>query len=95
MINLQDNKNKMPTLKAFTIHDTKAGTYSRPMFSMNKATMIRQFTDIASDKQHPIGQHPEDYILYAIGEFDEFSGELTASKHIALGKAIDYIKPTE
>lgn len=78
--------------EVYTIIDTKAGTYSRPMFAQKKGVMLRQFQDIANDKQHPIGQHPEDYVLYKIGTWDEDKGIITPCEHESLGKALDYIK---
>ena len=56
--------------------------------------MLRQFQDIANDRQHPVGQHPEDYVLFLVGEDDERSGETIIygeDKKESLGRASDYL----
>ena len=79
--------------EVYSILDIKSGIYSRPMFVLKKGMMLREFQDIANDKNHPIGKHPEDYCLYYIGQYDDEKGVLIpADKHASLGKAVDYLK---
>ena len=89
--------NYAPRLQeVYSIFDSKANTYSRPMFEYHRGRMLRMFIDLANDKQHPVGQHPEDYYLYCIGTFDENTGKLTAlDKEESLGKALDFAKQGE
>lgn len=76
--------------KAYSIYDSKAEAYSRPFFAINKAMAIRSFQDIAADQQHPIGQHPEDYTLFEIGQWDDTTSELKNITNISLGCALEY-----
>ncbi len=63
-------------LNAYTIYDVAAGTYSRPYFCGSDGEATRGFKDIATDAEHPVGQHPEDYTLYRTGNFNTSTGEM-------------------
>ena len=66
----------MKKLIAFAIYDIAAGAYMRPWFVPSDQVAIRSFTDICSDADHPVGQHPDDYSLFRIGGYDEDTGKL-------------------
>lgn len=85
-------KNIMSSKKVFAIYDSKSEVYSKPLFTLTKGEMLRTFIDIANDQQTPICQHPEDYCLYYIGEYDELTGMLKPEVHESLGKAIEFKK---
>lgn len=80
-------------LKAFVVYDTKSCVYENPFFVHTPAAAVRMFSDISNDKQHPIGAHPEDYILYEVGTYDNATGLLAphAAPH-PLGHASDYVR---
>ncbi len=61
-------------LNTYTIFDTAAGAYMRPFFLQADSQAIRSFKDIALDKDHAVGQHPEDYSLVRVGTFDDQTG---------------------
>lgn len=71
----------MSKLIAFAIYDQAAGAYLRPFFLNTVAQSRRSFLDVCSDAKHPIAQHPEDYTLTRIGQFDETTGELMPERH--------------
>lgn len=86
----------MSKLKMFVTYDSKAESYSRPFFDQNLGSVRRAFSDIANDPQHPIGQHPEDYTLFEIGEYDDQTGQSTMhTAKQSLGLAIEYKKSEE
>jgi len=64
-------------LNIYSIFDSAAGAYTRPFFLQSDAQAIRTFTDIASDADHEIGKHPEDYALCRIGIFNDADAKLT------------------
>lgn len=79
--------------KIFSIYDSKAKIWSRPMYVQETGQMIREFQDIANDKNHPIGKHPEDYALYQIGIWEDKHGIMTQLKEsISLGLATSFKK---
>lgn len=79
-------------INTYIIYDIKGKFYMNPWFIGNDQQAIRQFTDIANDLQTPIGRHPEDYILFSIGHFDNNHGTLHPKDPVNLGKAIHYVK---
>lgn len=79
-------------LNAYCIYDTKAKGYLNPWFMPNDDMALRAFTDHSNDLNTPIGQHPEDYILYRIGTYDNDTAELTALSPVNLAKASQVIR---
>lgn len=63
-------------LNAYTIFDVASGTYMRPFFTGADGEAKRGFKDIASDAEHAVGQHPEDYTLYRVGSWNDVTGKL-------------------
>ena len=61
-------------LDAYTVYDKKARSYARPFFTDNDEVAIRMFLDAAKDEGSVFYLHPEDFVLYCIGHFDEQSG---------------------
>jgi len=65
-------------MQVFAIYDSVAKRYMRPFFMRTQAEALRGFTDVANDDGHEISQHPTDFSLMVIGEWDETNGNLTA-----------------
>ena len=63
-------------INAYSIFDTAAGAYARPFFTATDSLASRAFCDIASDANHEVGKHPDDYILFKVGLFDDNTGEI-------------------
>lgn len=77
-----------------TVKDTKAEAYFTPIFVRSTGEAIRSFSDEANNKdQSMIGKHPEDYVLFYLGKYDETEGtfELEAAPK-ALARAIDLVR---
>lgn len=82
----------------YTVYDLKAEMWNKPLIGQGDKVglMVRTFTDLANDKQHPIGQHPEDYCLFRVGEWDDDEGKLIITEPpVSLGKAINYVKKND
>lgn len=62
-------------LELFSIYDTKAEAYMTPFYLANKNMAIRVFSDCCNDPNHQFGRHPEDYILFSLGEFNAQTGK--------------------
>lgn len=65
-------------LKAFSIRDLKVGAYSPPFFQTTIGEAERTFHKLANSKDSTVGQYPEDYELFQVGEYDDQSALLTA-----------------
>lgn len=66
----------------FSLFDSVAEMYGRPMFASNVAVMYRELQDEVrrGGDNNPLATHPGDYQLKEIGVFDEATGELVPCK---------------
>lgn len=62
--------------KMLSVYDSKAEAYMRPWFARSTGEAIRSFSDEvnSSSKESGLAHHPEDFILYELGTWDEISG---------------------
>lgn len=77
--------------KIICIRDIVADVYAQPQFAVNTGGAIRAFGDQCKDKnpQNIVGQHPEDFELYELGEYDDGEAKFIIEgkpKQIAIGK---------
>lgn len=83
--------------KVFGVRDTKALAFLQPFFSVSVPAAVRAFGDAINENPNsPLGKHPEDYILYELGDFDDNSGELIACipmKMLGVGKDFVNVVP--
>ena len=65
--------------KLFTLYDIKSETYTAPTVNPTRAQAIRSFGDAVNNKNQPsvLTDHPEDFTLFEIGEFDIRTGQIT------------------
>lgn len=70
--------------QVFSVKDAKAAAYAPPFFLHRMEVAMRTFRDALKDPSHPMSQHPEDYALYCLGEFDDESGLLHSADHPVL-----------
>lgn len=81
---------------AFSVFDVKADTYSPPFWKSTVGQAVRDFGDLAQDKNTTVGRHPEDYKLVQVGEFDDATGLLIqGSQIVSLGFASDHVLPKD
>ena len=59
-----------------SVYDVKADVYTPPFFVHTKGEAVRSFSDEVNNKGSAIAAHPENYMLFCLGEFDESSGAL-------------------
>jgi hypothetical protein len=62
--------------KMYVIFDSKAKVYNKPFFMLNDALARRAITDLANDLTTDVGRHPEDFILFTVGEYDDETATL-------------------
>lgn len=76
--------------KIVTVYDSKAQAYLNPMVFRSTGDAIRAFGDLCSNSEHDFHRHAEDYTLFEIGEWDEFTGSsIMYHAAIPLSKAIE------
>lgn len=81
-------------LKAVCVKDVKLGVFNPPMFVNHIGQAERWFLDVCAGRVtglEVIAQHPEDFQLWLVGEFDDESAMLMSSAHLLLqvGRKLD------
>ena len=93
-------------LQVVSVYDSAAQCYSQPSFVPTVGTAVRSFQDIMKDSNSQCAKHPEDFVLYHIGVFNDELGYLEpliddsesgtpVFKPRMLARAIDYVSPVQ
>lgn len=81
--------NKTPMkIQIFSILDLKAEAYQQPFFTTNNATAIRMLQNELQREGSNFAKYPEDYNLFAIGDFNDVNALLTPRIPESLGNAM-------
>ncbi len=75
----------------YAIFDTAAGIYDRMVFAQADGMVTREFQDLCVDAEHPYGQHPEDYSLFRLGNFDNLTGKILDEKNECLCTGLEVV----
>ena len=78
-------------LNIYTIFDTASGLYMRPFYQQSDGAAMRSFKDIATDPEHEVGRHPEDYSLFRIGVYDDNNAEITVEDRDCITTALELV----
>lgn len=62
-------------LRIFSMYDEKAEAFIRPFFMPNLALARRAIVKTGEDPDHAFAHHPNDYILYELGTWEEEHAE--------------------
>lgn len=65
-------------LRAFSIFDRKTLQYHPPFFASTNGGAVRSLGDLVCDPNTQVGRHPNDFVLYCVGEYDDQKGEMIA-----------------
>lgn len=80
-------------MRMFAVFDVKSDSFSVPFFKGTVGQALRDFADLANNRDSTVGRHPEDFKLVFLGEFDDNQGVVRAVEHTSLGFATDHVKP--
>lgn len=78
-------------LTIYTIFDSAAGLYMRPFYGPSDEAARRSFKDIATDKEHEVGQHPEDYSLFRIGTYEDTDAKIVILDRECISTALEMV----
>lgn len=82
-------KLKAQPLLVFAIWDAKTEVFFQPFYARTRGEAIRSFSGLAQDPEHLFHQHPDDFHLYCLAEWEEDSGQfvnLTAPASLGSGR---------
>lgn len=84
-------------MRVLSVFDLKVKAFGRPWFAMSDDAALREFTDAVNDGSNPNNlwfRHPEDFVLYVIGDFDDVNGSVSSIEPEPIAKAV-HLKRTE
>lgn len=61
-------------LNAYAIFDRKALQYHPPFFASTDGAAVRSLGDLVGDLNTTVGRHPNDYVLFLVGRYDDQNG---------------------
>lgn len=77
--------------RAYSVYDRKALIYHMPYYALTDAVAVRTLADAMTDPNTSFGRHPNDYVLFFVGEFDDSNGQLWPEqplKHVIDAQAL-------
>lgn len=67
-------------LKLYAYRDSKIETFTDPFLQHTPGEAERTFRDTVSNPKSKLNQHPEDFSLYYLGEYETNTGIITPLK---------------
>lgn len=64
-------------MKVYSIFDEKADFFDSPFSCVRDEVAIRLFSSLVSDEHSMVFNHPEDFSLYVLADFDEKTGGIS------------------
>lgn len=62
----------------YSIYDKKAEMYSEPKPAPTDGVFTRMVTDMLREGNNQIANHPEDFEILCVGEWNEITGDITS-----------------
>ena len=80
-------------VKLYAVLDSASGVYDGPVPAQADGVAVRNFTNLALDRNSPIGKNPEHFSLWRVGAWDDAKGEVVPEVKECLGYAVDLLQP--
>lgn len=78
----------------YSIKDIKAQHHLPPFVSFNDATAIRQFATAVNQPGHEFNQHPGDYQLWRIAQFESGQATISDNAPVLLSDGTQQLTPS-
>ncbi|QCQ84841.1 nonstructural protein [Blackfly microvirus SF02] len=69
-------------LEVYTIYDKAVKAYMQPFYVRARGEALRSFTEAVNDPAKPFGKYAVDYLLVALGSFDDSSGVFSSGEPV-------------
>lgn len=66
--------------RIYAIRDKRAEYFNPPFFNHTHGEAERNFQNLVNEKESRIAQHPDDYDLYYIGDYNDLDGTIVPQK---------------
>lgn len=70
----------MAILQCYSVFDKAVNAFMRPWYTVSRGEALRLFIDSVNDPASYSFKHPEDFILFQCGEFDDAKGIFTTEE---------------
>lgn len=82
-------------VKVFSLYDSKAKMFGPPFFMQTRGMAVRALSDLVKDSQSMVCRHPDDFVMYQIGEFNDQDAVFkNQNPHELVSMASDFKKET-
>lgn len=61
-------------IQIFSVKDKQVDAFLQPFFSPTLGSALRSLMEVVNDANHTFSKHSADYVLYALGSFDDTTG---------------------
>ena len=75
----------------YMVFDTAAAIYMGPIIHRTDGEALRDFEAVSTNADTKIGQNPEDFSLYRVGEFNDHDGILVPLDKVCLATALEMV----
>ena len=82
-------------LHVYAVYDKAVSAFLPPFYARSRGEALRGFTAACNDTKHQFALHPDDYVLYSLGEFDDESGFHSASEPQRVVSARESLIPAD
>lgn len=82
----------MAILKCFSVFDKAVGAFGRPFYTASRGEAMRVFMDAVNEDKSPFNKHPEDFLLFDVGEFEEGTGIFSSREPEKVISALECIR---
>lgn len=80
-------------VKVFSLYDSKAKNFGPPFYMQTRGMAVRALSDLVQDNNSMVARHPEDFVLYQVGEYDDATAEfINKNPHELISMASDFKK---
>lgn len=62
--------------RCYCVYDRKTLVYNAPYYAVTDGAAVRVLSEAVADTNHPLGRHPNDYVLFFVGTFDDQKGAM-------------------
>lgn len=76
--------------RMYSVFDKKTASYGNPYPAKTDGEANRMFAAAVNTPDIIISLHPADFALYAVGSFDDQSGEFTSQKPVHIAEGVDH-----
>lgn len=79
----------------FAVRDNAVEAFLPPFHVRSRGEALRSFSEAVNKGDHQFSNHPDDYVLYHLGKFDDASGVIAAVEPTRIVSAREALVPSD